>query len=409
MFFSDRSLLVFYIDMRFKFCHAYNFFSMLSFFLLFPGFFFYHYAVARGFLPPLLGGFFSYVAIPTCLLLIFLSGNFIANNIDGVSVTFFSAILLIFFVALYNYAFGKPNGWSDEMLLWSLSGVLFNIVCYLTARGFNVARSINYINFAFVSMATIVVLNIGDFGIFYVMQEAGDAADHVATYQGFGRSLVVVGLILISYYLFSTKLFCFVFAIGLVAIFFNGARSEFAAFVATVLLVYFVYSLRSKKHFLFFTLFFLVALFAIYLFLDKFPESRMLELLEIGTSSSGQIRSSLLIYGMSVIYDNPITGCYGKYVRLGGIGYFPHNIFSAWVNLGLIGFAIYICLFFVLWQIVLKNFKVHKLLFEFKIFLVFLVFVTFLIFSSKDYSYMLIGFLVGLYSRYQDTVRVRCT
>jgi len=38
---------------------------LISLFLLFPGFLFYHQSLAMGFIPPLAAGFFSYVRLGT--------------------------------------------------------------------------------------------------------------------------------------------------------------------------------------------------------------------------------------------------------------------------------------------------------------------------------------------------------
>lgn len=291
------------------------------------------------------------------------------------------------------------------MLEWSLSGVLFNIVCYLVARGLDFSQWSKYINPLFFLMVYVVLSNIGDLGIFYVKQDAHFSEAYVATYQGFARSLVVVSLLLISYYWKVSGLFYAILTCSMIAIFLNGARSEFVAFTLAVFLVTLVYCLSSRLTAIIYIVVVALVVFFVYNILDYLPDSRMIELINLGDSSSGIARSHFFEYGLKIIYDFPIMGWYGKYVNIGGVGAFPHNIFSAWVNLGLIGFIAYSALFLAMGIDVLRFFESYKFNGEFKAFLFFFFYVLILIIFSKDYTHMLIGFLVGLYSRYQLALR----
>ena len=76
-----------------------------------------------------------------------------------------------------------------------------------------------------------------------------------------------------------------------------------------------------------------------------YPQSRFKQLfVAIQEDASFIERSVFNRYGLSLIADNPLVGAYGMYVHLNGGGSYPHNLLSAWVNLGILGFAFYLIL-----------------------------------------------------------------
>lgn len=382
----------------------YRHLSMVAFLLLFPGFFVYHYLVARSYLPPFLGGFFGVVAAVLFIPLLALYFKTKVGGLDRVSILFFLLILLNLTISVLNYWYGELYGLADEMLVWSLSGILFNLVAYLISYSLDVRRLIKYLVPSFLLMVLVVVFNVGDLGIFYIKQEAGEAAESVATYQGFARSLVAVSLIVTAYYWRSSAFFYFFAATGLLALFLNGARTEFALFLVTLLSALILFFSKSYKSIVEVLFFILIGAFAYIFGSDMLPESRMFQLLDIGSSSSAESRALLLDNGLKIIYENPILGGYGEYVQLGGIGSYPHNIISAWVNLGAIGILGYASMFIAMWFVFLKNRTAHKNMIEFKVFLFFLTYISMALLFSKDYSYLFVGFLVGIYSRYRQNV-----
>jgi hypothetical protein len=147
----------------------------------------------------------------------------------------------------------------------------------------------------------------------------------------------------------------------------------------------------------------MVGVLFVYLY-DYIPESRMSQIFELGTSTSNEERIRLMDYGLNSIYKNLLFGDYGSYVELGGVGSYPHNIISSWVNLGIIGFGSYVVLFVMLWMGVIRGVRNNNALPEFMTYLIFLIFMSMALISSKDYSFMGIGFVVGLHSRYRGQV-----
>jgi O-antigen ligase len=389
------------IDVR----KLYGYLSMAAFLLLFPGFFIYHYLVARTYIPPILGGFFGTVASILILPLVLTYFKAKTSKTDRVSSIFFLLLLLNFAISIFNYLYSELYGWEYEMFLWSMSGILFNLVTYFIGYGLSIDKSIRYLISSFLIMTIIVISNIGDMGIFFVQQEAGDLAEYVASYQGFARSLVAVVLILTAYYWRKSNVFYFVVVLGLLSLFLNGARTEFAAYAATLIFVLVINYQKFYKSIIEITFFISIGLAAYIYGSDMLNESRMFQLLDIRSSDSAEARLQLFYNGLNIIIDNPIFGGYGEYVQFSGVGSYPHNIISAWVNLGIVGFIGYISMFIAMWFVVIKrrNTLINNV--EFHVFLFFLIYVSITLLISKEYSDMFIGFLIGFYSRYRQASR----
>jgi hypothetical protein len=376
-----------------------------SFFLLFPGFFFYHFAIARGYIPAFLGGYFGVVAV-LCfppLALVYLKNHQLKLNKTLSLFILINAYIML--ILIYNYILDKPRGYSTDMAVWSLSGLLFNLVVFLIGSQINFLKVLNANFFALILMLILVISNVGEQGIFYVKLEAVDESV-VASYQGFARSFIFVSLILTAAFIDNSKKFAVIFIISFVALFLNGSRTEFALYVASSLIMCLLHMLKSPKGVLLLiggmvTLFFLTIYLA-----DAYPESRMLQLFFLQESTSFQGRSELNAYGWSLVSDSPLMGNYGMYVNLGGVGNYPHNLLSAWINLGIIGFLLYIILFLLLLKSALFRFRENSGNLTYRIYFIFTLFAVTSVMLSKDYSDMSIGFLVGILCNWKKSKNI---
>lgn len=374
--------------------------ATLSFLLLFPGYFLYHYAVGRAYILPVLGGYFGIVAALLLVPLAISNLKLVVKNFDLPVLIFFFIILLTFIVTFTHYAAAYPIKFYEEMFVWSISGAVFNLVCFFLATRLDIHRVAKYGYWLIFLMVSIVISNIGDRGIFYLKAEADNLSDIVSGYQGFARSIVVTLLITCAYYFNRGIRFYSLVIFGLFGLFFNGARTEFILYIFVLVLIKFFYSIRSFKALLNLLLLITISVFVVVISIDYLPDSRMLLLLDFSSGSSGEIRWRQIVFALEKISQNPILGDYGSYVELGSVGSYPHNVLSAWLNLGLVGFFLYIVLFMALWITVLYDFLNKKNDEYFKIFLFFLVFVTVALIVSKNHSYMLVGLLVGFYVQY---------
>ena len=388
--------------MYLKFASYKSFVSTVTFFLLFPGFFFYHFLIGQGYVPALLGGYFTPIAI-LLFPILFLSNtqNLIFSGISVVNL-FIVLILYIFMVAIINFALGIPEGLELDMMIWSLQGLFYLIISTLIASHLSYSSVIKYGALITFLILLIIIANIGDFGILDIISDPTNE-EKVSTYQGLARSCLIILLIQSAVYFRESYKFFIIFPIGTVILFFIGARTEFILFIATFISLYIIYAFISARALLAIAFLSMTAILSVYLInsnyitSDIFYGSRMLEILNILDSSSAQARIGFFNYALSRVAESPLLGDYGSYVYFGGTGSYPHNIFSAWLNLGLTGFLLYILLIGLLWINIIKFFNQFKDNTEYKILLALLILVSGALISSKEYNYVFIGFLIGTY------------
>lgn len=193
----------------------------------------------------------------------------------------------------------------------------------------------------------------------------------------------------------------FAITLSIVALYFNGAQTEFILLIFALIFMALIYSLLSIRVLLSLMGGVTFGAFIVLNTVHLLPTSRMFQILDLGNSSSGQHRMALSRFGVEQVKRFPVFGEYGGYVELGDIGFYSHNILSAWVNLGALGIALYILMFFLLWKEAISSLKEHRNCPLFRVFLMFLIFVSSALLFSKSYNYVLIGLLLGFYYKWR--------
>jgi hypothetical protein len=303
------------------------------FFMLFPGFFFYHTLLGTGTTAAFLGGYFAPVALafalPMCV--IYLSRIWRDKRCLTMVDLHFGLFMAYFLVVV---AINGAAGANRTIVASHILGVLFMVLVFIMfslidfeGRRF---RRIGLLSLA--AMSAIAFSNSVD-GVFYLgaLGVAKDA-DALSTYQGFSRSYLFTYLAVVC---FTRKLplRLLLHALGAATLFVNTARSEFAALVFAIPLIECYFS-RHKLYFLL-TVALLAALLVTYFdqFLAMLPHNRILELLDLSQSSSANMRKQLTVHAWHTVAAHPLLGDYASYKP----GYYAHNVLSAWVDLGLFG------------------------------------------------------------------------
>jgi hypothetical protein len=305
------------------------------FFMLFPGFFFYHSLLGTGITGAFLGGYFAPVAVafalPMCLI-------YLARiRRDPRRLTMVDLHYGVFFayfltVVVVNGAAGANRTIVGNHVL----GILFMVLVFIQfsfidfeSRRF---RIVGLLSLA--AMSTIAFTNSVD-GVFYLgaLGMAKDA-DALATYQGFSRSYLFTYLAVVSFTR-HLPLRVALHALGAATLFVNTARSEFAALMFAIPVIEFYYS-RHKLYFLLAAAM-LAVLVGMYFdqILASLPSNRILELLDLSHSTSANKRHQLTVHAWQTVAAHPLFGDYASYKP----GYYSHNVLSAWVDLGLFGMA----------------------------------------------------------------------
>ncbi|MFC0252442.1 hypothetical protein [Massilia consociata] len=303
------------------------------FFLLFPGFFFYHTLLGTGTTGAFLGGYFAPIAllfsIPVCL--VYLS----RMRRDRRRLTMIDIHYGLFFAYFATVVFiNAASGANRTIVTAHVLGILFMVLVYVMFSfiDFESRRFRTVGLLSLVAMSSIAFSYSVD-GVFYLgaMGVAKDA-DALATYQGFSRSYLFTYLAVVTFTR-RLPLRLLLHALGAATLFVNTARSEFAALLFAIPVIEFYYS-RHKLYFLLAGAM-LVALLAMYFdrILAVLPSNRILELLDLSHSTSANIRQQLTVHAWQTIAAHPIFGDYASYKP----GYYSHNVLSAWVDLGLFG------------------------------------------------------------------------
>lgn len=179
-----------------------------------------------------------------------------------------------------------------------------------------------------------------------VTSDVARAFDPNATsvaYQMIGRVVVFCGIFAVI----SSRnvvLSAILVAMGVAALYQNGARTEFLLFFLATSAMIFLSTF--KKIVTFYAMLGAMAVVIIFLvtnsdaILDMLPQSRVLEVFRLDQSTSWDARAIAYQYAKDTIASAPILGDYGSDFDRFGPGLYAHNIASAWVEIGLFGFVI---------------------------------------------------------------------
>lgn len=291
----------------------------------FPLFFVYQLAVSKG-LPPILGGYTGLVSALSLVAVLVVAFSFHYQR--GFWVKFdISVVLLLGYGLAWSYTSqiyllekGLGENVIGGLVIW-FSYYLFGRVVLFEDRFFQRLFVVSYL-----LMLGVILLNVED-GVFKLGR--GESA---ATYQSFAYSFLFVSCFVIMSS--SSLAVAWAFAAAtLIALVLNGARSEFFAF----LMIVGIYFLLARNKIISFAIIFigLMGAFLNVALLEGFEKNRFYNLVFMGAQGSLDERAVANAEGLETIIKNPILGDFASYPP----GLFAHNVTSAWVDLGFLGFV----------------------------------------------------------------------
>lgn len=307
----------------------------LGFLLLFPGFFIYQTLLGLGVIRAYLGGYFSVVAfalMPMLAWYYFVATRKIKNFFFNTDLYFLLFAAYYAMVLITNFAVGT----NAALVQKYVGSLVFCVDVYIIFRmmdlsdRFFVAASVSCL---LVMSAITIYFSIDGFFYLKNLDEASNP-ESMATYQGFARSYIYTFLIVVSI-VNSVSMRLLLYVLATVALFLNGARSEFSAVLFAIPIIE-LYHAKNKLYSV--TLAFFLAIWIGANFdaiLRVLPESRILQLFDMSHSSSNAAREQLSLDAWRTIIQNPVFGDFGSYAD----GHYAHNILCAWVDFGMIGFA----------------------------------------------------------------------
>lgn len=313
------------------------------FLITFPGYFIYHYLVTVQILPPVLAGYSTPVGLLSLPVLLALHAK--ARRDEGprpthvietslwVFLAYYAVVtfwvlstrntlasadahptVIAQFVALFLLAQYAPLQLKDARLLTLLISVMSVMVVHNASNGGLLD-------------ATIAVT----FGI----------TNSMISYQGYAFAYFVCLAYLIPLLQDRPWWRLGLYVVACAALFLNGARSEFAvAFVAFGALEFL--RARSKWRAIQGVLVALLVLVATYFaFEETFQDYRIITIFtDFDEDISVQDRRRMLADGLETIWNHPLVGRMGSYPA----GEYIHGILSAWVDLGALGFLLFLAL-----------------------------------------------------------------
>jgi hypothetical protein len=381
----------------------------LAFLALFPGFFFYQSAIGAGIIGPVLGGYFSLVAFALLPPLLFVySSRIMASRsfFTSADLAFCCFIAYFLFIVALNYAGGAEPDVSTHHAL-SISHLVAVFIIFRLAD-FHRQTMRRVALLSLLLMSIVIFMQSGE-GSFYLENKAdGDESSGLATYQGFARSYLVT-LLAVAPFAVTRRARIVLYLFAVPALYLNGARSELLVSIALVMAIE-VFHARHKLT----VLMMFLALFGAVIWnadelIRMLPHNRTLELLESFSSSSVESRNMLFAHALETIGRYPLLGEYGGYFTVHGPGSYVHNIFSAWVDIGLFGFVYLLLMILVptahLGMEIARPGNLQDRLHRQELLLAFgVLFVTVLmVFSAKSFTYMVIGGALGRYAHYRST------
>jgi hypothetical protein len=375
-----------------------------AFLLLFPGFFFYQTLLGLGVIGAYLGGYFSVVAVPLSLPLVWLfidTAKRNANYLVKLDFYFFLFFLYYSLVIAANFAGGADRAIVQRYVL----SMIFCLDIYIIFRMMDLSDK-TFITTVAVSLAAMSAITMYfSIGGFFYLRNLDEATnpDSLASYQGFARSYIYTFLVVISVVRF-VGVRLVLYGLAIASLFLNGARSEFSG-VLFLIPILELYHARQKLYSVG-IVFLLLIWFAANAesIVSMLPDNRILQLFDVSHSSSGVAREQLSSDAWHTITENPIFGDFGSYPD----GYYAHNILCAWVDFGLVGLVLLAVL--LVWPAVrlfADGYFLRKKSGDFVLTCSFVCLAILWVLTAKSVPDMSVGAALGAYAKYQYERRRR--
>ncbi len=316
-----------------------------GFLVLFPGFVIYHYAVGASWIPPFAGGLFG---AASALLVVFalahLAGQLLKRPQVGLEWAFIAfGVYLFCWTCVAGIAIaGRPYAAGAVMESLATLSVWFAVyycASRLRMRSEFLSRPLLASGLLILALLLHAVWRhqslIGPFLAFQGEEIAGQVA---TTYQGIGRSILVLAIVL-SCTRRGLWHQLIVLAVAIVALLAVGSRAHFVVAILLALILAAAGGLRRRNPIPALALLALL-LVAGYAAAGLVLETRIGEIASLGESLSWQARLAAQREALSVISSSPFLGSFGYHLGRSSAGY-SHNVLSAWAQFGGLAFLVY--------------------------------------------------------------------
>ncbi|WOE28758.1 O-antigen ligase family protein [Acinetobacter towneri] len=282
---------------------------------------------------------------------------------DNFLILLFIFIFYVFFWSLLNF-FSYGGLFNFLATLQTLETLILWFSLLFIGYNLNFESKLKYfVLFSFwLSLFSTIIFSIQSNTIMIYTKLFFENQDVDVGYQYLSRALLVI-IVFSSAFIEKDIWRSLLLIAGAFLLFSIGSRSEFFAFIFSIFFIFSINFLRigfSIKYII--GIFFLFGLssFLFYNYLDVFLESRFSDILNMENSTSWNARENSQDVALKQIEEFPLFGKYGGHISEYGIRGYSHNILSAWVNYGLIGFLLYFSLVFYSFLYSLKFYLTDK-------------------------------------------------
>ena len=388
--------------------------AYIMFWVYFPGMFLYNFFVSTGAISAVLpgggAGFVTALIIPFFFLQYLYSKKF--RLVFGrLEIVFLSIIIFSSFLAFVYFSIGIPSKVTFEMFYRTTTSILVLFAYFLAAYSLNL-ESIFFsklLIISFLVLSALIIYNVNwDYGLLSI--SANYANDFnvgkdtkIASYQFYARIFAPLSILVICLSKSMIRKIFFVI-LAMTCMVFIGSRTEMILMFVVFPFYYLITNItRLSKMISVFSVLIVSSLFVL-IFLDEVLDlltvnSRLSSLIDLSSDTSLSERDIALQFSIREIKESPFFGSYGSYASYESLGFYPHNILSAWHNYGILGFTQYVALFFIFIFITLKK-SISRITDIYSYAgIVILLFSFMALLVAKESSYPLLGLGVGLLSR----------
>ena len=380
-------------DRRLIFCWVFIF----LFFII------YNLASKIGLIPKILGGFYTFSIVVSSLIvwrvfvyhIIRIFGAIANKSTDIADVV---SWLFLIFIILFSTCVGVGYfNRADLDIVEPLGAAAFRFFClfviciYLPIESNDFGR-INFIAFLLTSIFLFLFYILGgnEFVVFDLSADSN--LDLELNYQGVALAYLLIAVFGIAWVKQTVlRLFCWMISFGV--LFLIDARSEFVAALIIFLGIELIFAKNKIKNLLYFVylsfIFVLLFLIAYTYGYDFNLSGRMGGLLHVSSDESMLARYYLSDVGFRTIQDHFILGDFASYPP----GQYMHNIFSAWVDLGLGGFLLLVVIFIMIVAVIIKSKNTGK---RSVVWMLCISCIVLMIFA-KAYFYILLPIVIGMF------------
>ncbi len=323
---------------------------------------------------------------------VFLAFHLIANGKKYVQSFVKLNVLDLAFLAFLSLlslkvTIASQNGYSQLITDPHVVGIIQNSIFYVVGRTWVPRGKNKMLLLAFFACSSLMA-------VFVRNTEIGSslgAEYYLYNYQGVALAYLILTFLVM--FDCAKAIQNIVFLMAIFTLFVNGARSELVALIVSYGLLQLQYLGRLKgSHLIFFMLIILAIIFVYDMLQTYFPYSRIWGLLSLAGDDSLYIRGINYTEAIDTIFLHPIWGDYGSYVP----GTYAHNILSAWVDTGILGFALLVFLYVYGIMVIVRRFPYDRQTAKYGLLLISLFSGVLLLIAAKFFVYPLTGLVVGL-------------